>query len=96
MSQCHFSNHKSHVGHPGVEPGPPHDGRPATNRLSHGTALAVVTTSSVRGAEGIQVTCARIQMDSPLSQTFVYISICMQTDLMKRRALSTHLIEINV
>jgi hypothetical protein len=32
--QCHFVHHKSHTTWPGLEPG----GKPATNRLSYGTA----------------------------------------------------------
>jgi hypothetical protein len=37
MSQCHFVYHKSHMDWPGREPGLRGE-RPATNRLSHGTA----------------------------------------------------------
>jgi hypothetical protein len=35
---CHFVHHKSHTDRPGTEPGLRRE-RPATNRLSHGTAL---------------------------------------------------------
>jgi hypothetical protein len=38
LSQCHFVHHKSHVGGPGSNLGLRGE-RPATNRLSHGTAL---------------------------------------------------------
>jgi hypothetical protein len=36
LSQCHFVHHKAHMD-PGLR-----GGRPATNRLSHGTAYGVV------------------------------------------------------
>ena len=35
LSQCHFVHHKSHMNDPDLR-----GGMPATNRLSHGTALA--------------------------------------------------------
>jgi hypothetical protein len=38
LSQCHFVHHKSHTDWPGIQSGPPRK-RPATNCLSHGTAL---------------------------------------------------------
>jgi hypothetical protein len=38
LSQCHFVHHKSHMDWPGVNPGLRCE-RPATNRLSHSTAL---------------------------------------------------------
>jgi hypothetical protein len=37
LSQCHFVHHKTHWIDPGANPGRG-DNRPATNRLSHGTA----------------------------------------------------------
>jgi hypothetical protein len=41
LSQCHFVNHKSHMDWPGIEIRPP-QWSPTTNRLSHGTAFAVL------------------------------------------------------
>jgi hypothetical protein len=38
QSQCHFVHYKSHMTWPGLEHGPPR-WKPATNRLSYGTAL---------------------------------------------------------
>jgi hypothetical protein len=38
LSQCHFVHHKSHWIDPGADPGRLGE-RPATNRLSHGTAF---------------------------------------------------------
>jgi hypothetical protein len=38
LSQCQFVHHKSHMDWPGIEPSLRGE-RPATNRLSHGTAL---------------------------------------------------------
>jgi hypothetical protein len=43
LSQCHFVHHKSY---PGSNPGLRGE-RPATNRLSHGTALGVVLKQTV-------------------------------------------------
>jgi hypothetical protein len=40
LSQCHFVHHISYIDRPGIEPGPPRY-RPATNRLSHGTAQSI-------------------------------------------------------
>jgi hypothetical protein len=39
LPQYHFVHQKSHMDRPGREPGPPRWERPATNRLSHGTAF---------------------------------------------------------
>jgi hypothetical protein len=38
LPQRHFVHHKSHMSRPGLEPGRRRGGKPATNRLSYGTA----------------------------------------------------------
>jgi hypothetical protein len=38
LLQCHFVHHKTHMADPGLNQGF-HGERPATNHLSHGTAL---------------------------------------------------------
>jgi hypothetical protein len=42
LPQRHFVHHKSHLTRPGIEPNR-HDGKPATNRLSYGAALFMLT-----------------------------------------------------
>jgi hypothetical protein len=39
VPQCNFAHHKPHMTWPGLEPGP-RGGKPATNRLSYGTAFS--------------------------------------------------------
>jgi hypothetical protein len=39
LPQCHFAYHKTHMTWPGIEPAGRRGGKPATNRLSYGTAI---------------------------------------------------------
>jgi hypothetical protein len=55
LSQCHFAHHKSHLIDLGAKPGRRGE-RPATNRLSHGTALTSWHTSTAAGNPPITVT----------------------------------------
>jgi hypothetical protein len=55
LSQCHFVRHKSHIYiYPGTNPGL-HAERPATNDLSHGTAMGGNTIKSNSGIMYISV-----------------------------------------
>ena len=58
LFQCHFVHHKSHRTEPGSSPGL-RGGRPATNRLSHGTANTALTDMVVR-----QCVCYALRTES--------------------------------
>jgi hypothetical protein len=64
LSQCHFVHHKSHMDSPGSNPGL-RSGRPAANRLSHGTALFRRYCSIVR-----EITSLKLSANAPVTSIF--------------------------